>query len=173
MDVELTVIPSRAHQRPARAAIEHNEPAVRAPGADMLAAVRDRYARLDADIAAQNPVCTNRGDCCKFDAFGHRLYVTDVELQYFLHHQRDAGLRAVTNGTCPYQIDGRCTARDHRPLGCRIFFCDPNAQAWQPPLYEQYLADLKRIGRDHGIDYRYTEWLTALSEPRCFSEPRP
>lgn len=126
--------------------------------------VSELYARLDAEIASHHPVCTNRGDCCKFDAYGHRLYVTTVELEHFVARQRPLGLRPVTTGSCPYQVEGRCTARDHRPLGCRVFFCDPNAQAWQPALYEKYLAELKRLGQQYGVAYRYAEWLTLLRE---------
>ncbi|NJN55436.1 MAG: hypothetical protein HC804_12180, partial [Anaerolineae bacterium] len=46
-------------------------------------AMRAFYAEVDATVAAHSPVCTNRGQCCKFDSFGHKLYVTDVELRYF------------------------------------------------------------------------------------------
>lgn len=128
----------------------------------LLANVRDLYGRLDAEIAAKRPVCTNRGDCCKFEAYGHRLYVTEVELRFFTAHQRASGLRPVVGGSCPYQQEGRCTAREHRPLGCRVFFCDPNAQEWQPEVYEKYLGELKRIGAEGGVEYRYREWLAAL-----------
>lgn len=134
------------------------------------AAVTDLYARLDDEIAARNPVCNNRGACCRFDTYGHRLYVTQVELDYFIGRQRPRGILPVTSGTCPYQVDGLCNAREHRPLGCRVFFCDENTQAWQPGVYEKYLGDLKRIGHEHGVSYRYSEWLTALRE--AGDEPR-
>jgi len=141
---------------PMRATAAEDEPAA------LVDRVRALYQRVDAEIAARQPVCINRGTCCRFDAYGHRLYVTQVELDYFLLHQRPHGLRDVTTGACPYQIAGRCTAREHRPLGCRIFFCDPNAQDWQPALYERRLAELKQIGEELGIEYRYKEWLVAL-----------
>jgi len=57
-----------------------------------------------------------------------------------------------------------CNAREHRPLGCRIFFCDPTAQSWQPGEYEAGLDRLKRLGEELGLDYRYVEWLGALRE---------
>ncbi len=127
--------------------------------------MREFYERVDADVNAHRPVCINRGVCCKFATFGHKLYVTGVELQYFVDRQKVAGLQAVeSENACPYQVDGFCTAREHRPLGCRIFFCDPNARHWQSDEYERGLAELKQIGNELGIEYRYREWLSALRE---------
>lgn len=128
-------------------------------------AMRDFYEEVDATIAGHQPVCINRGDCCKFAAFGHRLYVTDIELIYFLRGEADRLLPAdPAAGACPYQQAGRCTAREHRPLGCRIFFCDENARDWQGPEYERLLDRLKHLGRQFDMAYRYREWLSALSE---------
>ncbi|MBI5763566.1 MAG: hypothetical protein HZA51_08595 [Planctomycetes bacterium] len=126
--------------------------------------MRELYRDVDATVAAHQPVCTNRGACCKFKQFGHRLYVTDVELAYFSEGMKHAWKPVVTDESCPYQIDGMCTAREHRPLGCRIYFCDENAQSWQSDEYERFLSRLKAIGEDVGIAYRYREWLSALSE---------
>ncbi len=129
--------------------------------------MREFYGRVDADINAHRPVCTNRGACCKFATFGHKLYVTGVELQYFIERQQKDGLRPVeSENACPYQVGGFCTSREHRPLGCRVFFCDPAAQGWQSAEYERGLAELKQIGSDLGIEYRYREWLSALREAR-------
>lgn len=134
------------------------------PGAGGFArAMRDFYAEVDAAVAAHAPVCVNRGQCCRFDTFGHRLYVTAVEMMYFAKGLADRPL-APTDGACPYQIEGRCTARDHRPLGCRVFFCEERSQAWQGPEYERFLARLKEIGEAFAIPYRYGEWLAALDE---------
>ncbi|HKQ47964.1 MAG TPA: YkgJ family cysteine cluster protein [Phycisphaerae bacterium] len=139
-------------------------PAAHRPNSNdaFTAAMREFYEAVDASIAAQQPVCINRGDCCKFAAFGHRLYVTDVELAYFVRGE-PARLVDPNAGACPYQEAGRCTAREHRPLGCRIFFCDENARDWQGPEYERHLERLKEIGRGFDIPYRYREWLSALT----------
>lgn len=122
------------------------------------------YADVDRAIAARDPVCTNRGHCCRFGEYGHRLFVTDVELQYFLSGV-DRTAPSPGEDRCPYQLGGICTARDRRPLGCRVFFCDPNAQSWQPALYESGLRKLRDIGGRFGIGYRYREWLSALAFP--------
>ena len=130
---------------------------------DLAARIAAFYAAVDEAVAAHGPVCRNRGLCCGFDRFGHSLFVTTVELAYFVRCSRD--LRPAASGsTCPYHVDGVCRARDSRPLGCRVFFCDPLSRHWQGPTYERGLAELKRIGTAFGIDYRYVEWLSALGE---------
>jgi hypothetical protein len=132
---------------------------------DPLAARMDAfYVEVDQAIAENQPICLNRGKCCHFAAFGHRLYVSSVELAYFLRHARHDWRTPGESSDCPYQIDGVCTARPFRPLGCRIFFCDPESQDWQGPEYERRLIELRAIGVGFGIDYRYIEWLSALRE---------
>jgi len=122
------------------------------------------YAQLDSEIAAHAPVCVNRGVCCRFDEFGHDLFVTTTELAYFAAIQRADVWRIPHDGGCPYQIEGKCTARTNRPLGCRVFFCDPDAQHWQPETYERYLRAIQKIGDECGVAYHYVEWMKALRE---------
>lgn len=131
----------------------------------LAARMAEFYRRVDEAVAAHQPVCLNRGACCRFDQFGHRLYVTTPELGYFLRGQQVAWRSThAAEGACPWQAGGMCTAREHRPLGCRIYFCDAGAQAWQGPEYERFLGELKLIGRESGLPYAYREWLSALDE---------
>jgi Fe-S-cluster containining protein len=65
---------------------------------------------------------------------------------------------------CPYQINNLCTAREARPLGCRIYFCDENAKSWQNEVYEKYHAQLAAVHERFGVPYRYIEWRAALRE---------
>lgn len=137
--------------------------AARHAARDSLAQQLDAFYRdLDAAIADRAPVCTNRGLCCNFDAYGHDLFVTTAELAHFIAGHHDTWRSPSNERHCPWQIDGICTAREHRPMGCRIFFCDETSTAWQHAEYEKRLAELKRIGDALGIEYRYTEWLSAL-----------
>lgn len=132
---------------------------------DALAAdMADFYADLDAAIAAHRPTCWNKGACCKFADYGHKLFVTSVELAYFVRGQCHAWIPPTDHTACPYQQGGLCTAREHRPMGCRVFFCDPAAQHWQNDEYERQLEKLKAIGNRHGVDYRYIEWLSGLED---------
>lgn len=129
---------------------------------EFVEAVGQAYADLDHEIASHAPVCINRGVCCKFESYGHNLFATSVELAFFLAHI-DGPLRApVDRSHCTYQVDGKCTARTGRPAGCRIFFCDPNSQAWQPQLMERTLHRLAEIGARFGLPYAYLEWTDAL-----------
>ncbi len=140
-----------------------------------LADVRAVYADLDRRVAARNPVCTNRGLCCKFTQYDHGLFVTPVELAYFvsLVDARAADGTAETNiadpGSCPHHVGGICTTRTARPTGCRIFFCDPAAQGWQPEEYEETLAKLKLLHSCFNVVYCYCEWLEALRQWDEFS----
>jgi Fe-S-cluster containining protein len=140
--------------------------------ADVALQMKQLYESADLFITDQKPTCWNHGDCCQFEKYGHRLYVTSIELAYFRQGHRDNWLTPNGSGSCPHQIGGRCMAREHRPLGCRIFFCDPNAQAWQGPLYERSIVELKRMGSALGIEYRYVEWLSALAEWESANEGR-
>lgn len=42
------------------------------------------YADLDKQIATHEPQCFTSGRCCQFDTFEHRLYVTALEVAWFV-----------------------------------------------------------------------------------------
>jgi len=66
------------------------------------AALRDLYRRLDDAIAARSPTCWQSGKCCHFDAYGHRLYVTGLEIAWFLEQgpgaEQGTGVRDQGSG---------------------------------------------------------------------------
>jgi Fe-S-cluster containining protein len=127
-----------------------------------VADVERLYDELDRRISARNPVCINRGDCCHFDRFGHRLYVTSAELAYLLARASGPVRPVGSNQPCPYQVENRCTVRVQRPSGCRIFFCDSAAQDWQGPETEATLRRLREIHDRYDLPYAYVEWTAAL-----------
>lgn len=152
--------------------------------ASLSGAVAEILAQADADIAGRKPVCRASGNCCKFEQHGHRLYITAAELAHFVHIHVSAHRARSDNAPlpaaktlplqqffavdkpqgCPYQIDNLCTAREARPLGCRIYFCDENAQSWQNDVYEKYHAQLQHLHARFNLPYRYLEWRQALQE---------
>lgn len=67
-------------------------------------------------------------------------------------------------GPCIYQKQRLCSAHKIRPLGCRIFFCQQGTQDWQQDLYEQYLARLKELHANTGVEYWYLEWRRGLEQ---------
>ena len=129
-----------------------------------LSVVCSLYERLDGRIAAHQPVCRGRGTCCRFDDFGHRLYVTPVELAFFVG---TVGTEAPLDSeatACPYQIDGLCQARASRPMGCRVFFCESAGRGWQERLAESTLAQLRMLHERFQVPYAYTDWFVALRQ---------
>ncbi len=139
------------------------------------AAVREIYSSLQDDIDARKPVCRASGRCCRFEEFGHRLYVTTLELAAFVaelpsrrpEDSRAGALPILSDRPppgCPYQVDGLCGVHAIRPFGCRIFFCDSTSAQWQSERYERYHAELKRLHARLNVRYFYVEWRQALRE---------
>lgn len=151
-------------------------------------AIGGLYARLDADIAARGPTCWSSGKCCRFDSYGHRLYVTGLEIARFMKHvlcvtsdargqdrtEASAALPVLNiehrpsdikhRDACVYQVDGLCSTHAIRPLGCRIYFCQQGTQDWQRDLYERYQNELRAMHDRWALPYRYMEWRAGLEE---------
>jgi Fe-S-cluster containining protein len=138
------------------------------------------YADAATAIAARGPACWASGRCCRFEAHGHRLYVTGLEAAYVALRLPDiAGTRpgnhaeptlrplaleqARAAGGCPFQSGHLCGVHAIKPLGCRVYFCDRTAQAWQQDLSETLLARLRALHDEHAIEYRYAEWRAMLA----------
>jgi hypothetical protein len=116
--------------------------------------VLDLYQEVDAAVAAAGPICVASGRCCRFKEYGHVLYLSNLEADVLL-----AGAppyeTPVTAEFCPFQKENLCTAREPRPLGCRVFFCDPAYQETGNQITETYLARLKALATEHGVPWRY------------------
>lgn len=120
-------------------------------------------------IVSHAPVCHASGQCCKFDTFGHKLYVTGLETAYTVARLPDERLLsrdtlddAFSHGNCPFQLHKLCTVHEIRPAACRIFFCEDNAAAWMNDLSERVVTQIKAIHERHEIEYRYAEWRSLL-----------
>lgn len=123
------------------------------------------YAEVDAAVAAFGPVCELSGRCCRFKDFDHTLFLSSVEAAVLLA-DAPAPARALDEGaTCPWQdAAGRCTARAARPLGCRVFFCDPAYLPHAGDISEQFLGKLKRLVDDLGLPWDYAPLHRHLRE---------
>ena len=142
---------------------EHLRATVTAAAArdDVAAAVGDLYATVTAAVDERRPACAASGKCCHFDAYGHDLFVTPLELAAFV---RQLQATPVANpGGCPFQVGRLCGVHATRPFGCRLFYCDPTAQQWQQDLYERLHAELRSLHDRLGVDYLYVEWRRALA----------
>ena len=140
---------------------------------DVDAALRRLYAELDREVAAHNPTCWISGKCCRFDAYGHRLYATGLEIAWLIRQldatgrdRLDAAELPAMDG-CPFQVDRLCSVHADRPVGCRVYFCDPAAQHWQSETSERHLAALRALHDRHALPYAYMEWRAALAEARA------
>lgn len=71
---------------------------------------------------------------------------------------------ARVRGDCPFLVDRLCSVHSIKPLGCRVYFCDPTAQVWQQDLSERSLAEIRAIHERHGVEYRYGEWRGMLED---------
>ncbi|WP_432799269.1 hypothetical protein [Poriferisphaera sp. WC338] len=155
-------------------------------------AITSLYRLVDEEIGERGPRCDASGRCCQFNTYGHLLYVTGVEIVWVLgqldqsseetckeHSGKHEGLSLTVLQTaersvddagrgmdgCVYQTaEGLCGAHAVRPLGCRVYYCDPEHQDWQNDLYEKYLDALKKLHQQYDMPYRYMEWRAGLAE---------
>ena len=159
--------------------------AVRLPGVDQ--AIGDVYARLDEAVSQRGPTCWISGRCCNFDAYGHRMYVTALEIAWVVAKKARSDAPGIgtkarrgseharasdvdLKGACMFQVDGLCGIHGIRPLGCRVFFCQEGTQDWQQDVYERFLSELRALHDAHGLPYRYMEWRAGLHEALAFVE---
>lgn len=148
-----------------------------AGAAKIAGALEGVYEDVAREIKARGPACWASGRCCNFEKTGHRLYVTGLEAAYAVARRgecvassRERG-RIVTleqigaaraRGDCPFLRENLCGIHRIKPLGCRVYFCDRSAGAWQHALSERALDEIKRIHDLHSIPYRYGEWREML-----------
>ena len=175
------VAPRRATTEPGRANLAE---AVRlcAGIGPFLAEMRGLYEEADRRVARGPDRCLGGGGCCKFDLFGHRLYLTAGELAILtLEPPRAkagpsqwAGFAGAKGGNgqgkdtrgcrCPYQARGRCGAYARRPLGCRVYFCRPADPEAPGRTYEEFHSRMALLHRRFALPYLYVELTGALTE---------
>lgn len=122
------------------------------------------YAEVDREIAAAGPVCVASGRCCRFKEYGHTLFLSHLEAEVLLADAPEFDPGSVTADFCPFQKGNLCTARESRPLGCRIYYCDPNYQQTAQDLSEKYLRRLKQLASDNDLGWRYAPLHLFLRE---------
>jgi Fe-S-cluster containining protein len=116
--------------------------------------VLELYKDVDRDVAAAGPVCVASGRCCRFKEYGHVLYISNLEADVLLN-AAPAYETPVTSDFCPFQKGNLCTAREPRPLGCRVYYCDPNYQERAGEITEMYLRKLKDLAEANGVPWLY------------------
>lgn len=140
-----------------------------------LADLERLYADLDAELPRYRFTCAASGACCDFDAYGHRLYASTLEAEWFFRHA--PAQRANDNPRhCPaWGADRLCKARAGRMLGCRTYFCGPYPAGLPQDVHEPFHARVKALHERHGIPYAYRDVLDWAAERRPVAtvEPAP
>lgn len=156
-----------------QAGVDLHEAVARAAGdAEFLAGLREIYSEVDLGASRRSPQCRACGACCKFDLAGHRLYVSTGELALLTASPPpDAPRRPPLR--CPYQAGRECRARDRRPLGCRVYFCDADLQPWARGRYERFHEQIRRLHDDSGLPYVYVEITAAAADVLASFTTRP
>ena len=131
----------------------------------LIEKVAEIYDWLDVQVRRCSELagaCKSCGNCCDFDGFDHRLFVTPPELMYLTANLGDENIKPMPTSRCPYNIGGKCTVYEYRFAGCRIFCCNGDAD-FQSRLSESALKKLKSVCTEFQIPYRYTDLATALN----------
>lgn len=102
------------------------------------------YDEADQAVSAAGPVCQSTGRCCRFREWGHTLYLSKHEADFLLEGA-PAFSGPIDDSFCPFQVDNLCMARDCRPLGCRVYFCDPQYQEKMQEIMERGISRLKAL----------------------------
>lgn len=131
----------------------------------LLERVAEVYEWLELQLhrgADLSGTCKRCGDCCNFDAFDHRLFVSPPELLYMASNIGAENVKTMTTGRCPHNVAGSCSVYEHRFAGCRIFTCGGDAD-FQSEMSEAVLARFKAICTQFDIPYEYVDLPTALN----------
>jgi hypothetical protein len=126
--------------------------------------VLELYKEVDRAVAAAGPICIASGRCCRFKEYGHLLFVSNLEAEVLLANAPPYD-RPTSADFCPFQKDNLCTAREPRPLGCRVYYCDPAYQETGNRISEHYLKRLKALAQEHGLGWRYAPLHHFLNHP--------
>src|SRR5262245_56766142 len=126
--------------------------------------VLELYAEADREVATAGPVCVASGRCCRFKEYGHVLFLSSLEAEVLLA-AAPASDRPCTPDFCPVQTDRSCTAREPRPLACRVYSCDPASQDAGAAILEKYTRRPKELAEEEGLAWCYAPLHRFLNEP--------
>ncbi|MBN2802305.1 MAG: hypothetical protein JXR91_04335 [Deltaproteobacteria bacterium] len=121
------------------------------------------YESLKSSLYLKGPNCLMCGRCCNFKEYGHELWLTSLELTYLLLSEGYPDFEQLSvHSTCPYMLKGKCTAREGRVLGCRIFFCQLDKDEMEL-LHEEYFDKIVALHKKYNIQVEYGELLSSLN----------
>ncbi|MFO0891742.1 MAG: hypothetical protein U0790_21700 [Isosphaeraceae bacterium] len=125
------------------------------------------YRELDEAVARHQPTCELSGRCCRFKEYDHMLFLSEPEATLLVADAPPPSRGLDAGATCPWQDHrGRCTAREARPLGCRVFFCDPDYAEAGPVIAERFIFKLKQLAESRGWAWNYAPLHRHLERAR-------
>lgn len=151
-----------------------SDPTDALPPPEFRARLRSLRRDLDDELRALAPVCEISGRCCKFREYGHTLFLAAPEADLLVAEAPPPARPLDDGDTCPWQSDrGLCLARDARPLGCRVYFCDPRPEVQNElfALGERHLARLKALVDEFRLDWDYRPLHRHLAARRPRTRP--
>ena len=114
------------------------------------------YRSLGEDVAATGVGCALSGRCCRFQEYDHTLFLSGMEALLLVIDAPPPSRPLDDGASCPWQDQaGRCTAREARPLGCRVYYCDPSYQEAGQEIAERHIAALKRLADRLNVPWDY------------------
>ncbi|MBN1341390.1 MAG: YkgJ family cysteine cluster protein [Phycisphaerae bacterium] len=130
----------------------------------IIEAVGDLLSRAEHDIAKHGILCQQCGRCCRFGEYGHRMFVTPLELAYLLAKVENVTSQAGTfTQNCIFQGGSSCTIYPHRLLCCRIFLCKLDGKGVVFSPGEKWHRALVELHETLCIPYYYVEWPDAIN----------
>lgn len=132
-------------------------------GREAFAAKLDQlFEELDAELELIAARCEASGNCCDFPTAGHRLYTSRIEAERFVAGVDLSGWDPES-GLCPAWKDRRCTAREHRPTGCRVYYCDAEKEEVLQDVMERAITRLKWLHDKFQVPWDYGDWIAHLA----------
>ena len=131
----------------------------------LLERVAEIYEWLQKQVCSAGEMagtCKSCGDCCDFEGFDHRLFITPPELMYLTAKLGAENIKPMPGGRCSYNVDNKCTIYEYRFSSCRIFCCNADTD-FQSRLSEDVLKKLKSICVEFQIPYSYADLATVLN----------
>jgi Fe-S-cluster containining protein len=91
------------------------------------------------------------------------LYTSTIETDYILENVEIPSFDPDKN-VCPFLVNYECSIREHRALGCRVFFCNPDHKETLQGIYEKYYTMIKDLAIDNEIEWEYAPMMKLLEE---------
>ena len=125
--------------------------------------IKEIYKQLEEELASINPGCNTCGTCCHFEEFGHVLYTSTIETDYIKDNVEVPSFDPEKN-VCPFLVNQECSIREHRALGCRVFFCNPHYKETLAEIYEKYYTMIKDLAIENKVEWHYAPMMQLLKE---------